>query len=221
MKALREVILAGFPNDKCNLPLPFHLFWCIRSHLSIDESQNVIMLGPRVEIPDAIRREVLDNLLLMHQGATKLRQRAHQTMFWPSMDNDIVTAARTCRTCMDYLPSHPPEPLLPHARASRPFEFIHADLGCHNGRDFLILADHFSGWPHVMPFSDKNTTALKIVDALRSFFFFGAGAPVKFWSLGGPQFTSDNSTRSCETGASATAFPPQDTRNQMASPKCR
>ena len=107
------------------------------------------------------------------------------------MDNDIVTAARTCHTCTEYLPSHPPEPLLPHARASRPFEFIHADFGCHNGRDLLILADHFSGWPHVVPFPDKKTSARKIVDAIRSFFSFGTGAPVKFWSDGGPQFTSD------------------------------
>ena len=149
------------------------------------------MLGPRVVIPEGVRREVLDNHLLMHQGATKLRQRARLTMFWPSMDNDIVTAARTCRTCTEYLPSHQPEPLLPHARSSRPFEFIHADLGCHNGRDFLIFADHFSGWPHVVPFPDKNTTARKIVGAIRSFFSFDAGAPVKFWSDGDPQFTSD------------------------------
>ena len=149
------------------------------------------MLGPRVVIPEAIRREVLGKLLLMHQGATKLRQRARLTMFWPSMDNDIVTAARTCHTCTEYLPSHPPEPLLPHDRASRPFEFIHADLGCHNSRDFLILADHFSGWPHVVPFPDKNTSTRKIFDAIRSFFSFGAGAPVKVWSDGGPQFTSD------------------------------
>ncbi|XP_032778719.2 uncharacterized protein K02A2.6-like [Daphnia magna] len=194
MKALREMILAGFPNDKCNLllgPLPLRPFWCIRCRLSIDESENLIMLGPRVVIPEAVRRKVLDKFLLMHQGATKLRQRAHLTMFWPSMDNDVVTAARTCHTCTEYLPSHPPEPLLPHARASRPFEFIHADLGCHNDRDFLILADHFSGWPHVVPFLDKNTSARKIVDAIRSFLSFGAGAPVKFWSDGGPQFASD------------------------------
>jgi transposase InsO family protein len=53
------------------------------------------------------------------------------------------------------------------------------------------LADHFSGWPHVVPFPDKNTSTRKIFDAIRSFFSFGAGAPVKFWSDGGPQFTSD------------------------------
>jgi hypothetical protein len=56
MKVLREMILAGFPNDKCNLPLPLRPFWCIRSHLSIDESQNLIMLGPHVVIPEAIRK---------------------------------------------------------------------------------------------------------------------------------------------------------------------
>lgn len=190
IKALREVILTGLPNDKCNLSLPLRPFWCVRSRLSIDGNDNLIMLGPRVVIPEAARHEMLKNLLLMHQGATKLWQRARQTMFWPSMDNDIIISARTCHTCTEHLPSHPPEPLLPHARAFRPFEFIHADLGCHNGRNFLILADHFSGWPHVVPSPDKNTSA-RIVDAVRSFFSFGDGAPIKFWSDGGLQFTSD------------------------------
>jgi hypothetical protein len=66
-----------------------------------------------------------------------------------------------------------------------------AYLGCHNGRDFLILAYHNSGWPPFVPFLDKNTSACKIVDAVRSYFSFGAGMPVKFWSDSGPQFTSD------------------------------
>jgi hypothetical protein len=191
MIALRDVIRTGFPNEKCNLPLPLRPFWCVRSLLAIDKDDDIIVMGCRVVIPEAVRREVLKNLVLMHQGATKLRQRARQTMYWPSMDSEIITAARACPTCTEHLPSHPPEPLLPHQKASRPFEFIHADLGCHNGRDFLIIADQFSGWPHVVPFPDKNTSARKVVDALRSFFAFGAGAPIKFWSDGGPQFTAD------------------------------
>lgn len=44
MKALREVILTGFPNDKRNFPLPLHPFRCVRSRLSIDGSENLIML---------------------------------------------------------------------------------------------------------------------------------------------------------------------------------
>lgn len=82
-------------------------------------------------------------------------------------------------------------PLLPHAPESRPFEFVFADLGTNRGRDFLIVADQFSGWPQVYLFPDTNTSASRVIDALRSFFTCGAGAPVKLWSDGGPQFKSD------------------------------
>jgi transposase InsO family protein len=107
------------------------------------------------------------------------------------MDNDIVVAAKSCPSCTERLPSHPAEPLLPHAPASRPFEFVFVDLGAYRGRDFLIVADQFSGWPQVFPFPDTNTSTRRVIDALRSFFTCGAGAPVKLWSDGGPQFKSD------------------------------
>lgn len=107
------------------------------------------------------------------------------------MDNDIVTTARSCPTCAKQLPSDPQKPSLPHQKASRPFEFIHTDLGCHNSRDYLILGDQFSGWPHVVLFLDKNTFYRKVVDAVSSFFSFGDGASVKFWSDGVTQFTAE------------------------------
>jgi hypothetical protein len=107
------------------------------------------------------------------------------------MDNDIVVAAKFCPSCTERLPSHPAEPLLPHALASRPFQFVFVDLGAFRGRDFLIVADQFSGWPQVFPFPDTNTSSRRAIDPLRSFFTCGAGAPVKLWSDGGPQFKSD------------------------------
>jgi hypothetical protein len=187
--SLRHTILQGFPNDKCNLPLDLRPFWQVRSQLYIDG--DLILVGPRVVIPVSLRQEVLRRLLQMHQGATKIRQRARQSVYWPSIDNDIVMAVKSCPTCSELLPSNPSEPLLPHEPASRPFEFIFADLGTFRGRDFLIVADQFSGWPQVYPFPDTNTSTRRIIDALRSFFTCGAGAPIKLWSDGGPQFKSD------------------------------
>lgn len=88
-------------------------------------------------------------------------------------------------------PSNQSEPLLPHEPASRPFAFLFADLGTFRGRDFLINADQFSGWPQVYSFPDTNTFSRRIIDAFRSFFTCGVGAPVKLLSDGGPQFKSD------------------------------
>lgn len=81
MTSLREIIQKGFLNEKCNLPLPLRPFWCVRSHLSIDSDDDLIVLGARVVVLESIRREVLQNLLMMYQGATKLRQWSRQTMY--------------------------------------------------------------------------------------------------------------------------------------------
>ena len=191
MTALRKTILHGFPNEKCNLPMELRPFWHVRSQLSIDDTDGLILVGARVVIPASLRQEIINRLLQMHQGATKIRQRARQSVYWPSMDNDVITAARSCQSCTELLPSYPSEPLQPHEPATRPFEFVFADLCTFRGRDFLVVADQYSGWPQVYPFPDNNTSSRRIIDALRSFFTCGAGAPVKLWSDGGPQFKSD------------------------------
>jgi transposase InsO family protein len=77
-----------------------------------------------------------------------------------------------------------------HQAITRPFEQLHSDFAIINGRDFLIIADQYSGWPDVIPFPNKNTTARRVVDAVREFFIRCPGAPVKFWSDNGPQFNA-------------------------------
>ena len=107
MTALRKTILHGFPNEKCNLPMELRPFWHVRSQLSIDDTDGLILVGARVVIPASLRQEIINRLLQMHQGATKIRQRARQSVYWPSMDNDVITAARSCQSCTELLPSYP------------------------------------------------------------------------------------------------------------------
>jgi hypothetical protein len=51
MIELRETIINGFPNDKCNLSLSLRPFWNMRSQLVIDEKDGMIVAGARVVIP--------------------------------------------------------------------------------------------------------------------------------------------------------------------------
>ena len=85
-------------------------------------------MGARVVIPKALQSDLLQDLLKMHQGTTKLRQRARLPVFWPNIDAEIVSLAGACEECTSRLPSLPPEPLQPHEPASRPFEQIHVSL---------------------------------------------------------------------------------------------
>jgi hypothetical protein len=110
--SLCQTVLEGFPNEKCNLPLKLRTFWQVRSQLSVD-AEGLILIGPRVVITTSLRHEIIRRLLQRHKGATKLSQRARLSIYWPSMDNDIVVAAKSCPSCTERLSSHPAEPLLP------------------------------------------------------------------------------------------------------------
>ena len=134
-------------------------------------------------------------------------------MFWLSMDNDIITSVRTCRAFTEYLPLHPPQPLLSHARAS---EFMHSYLGCHNGRDFLLLADDNSGWTQVVPFPDKNISPSNS-STMSGRSSLSAEMP---WSDGGPKFTSDEFNTFLRKWGIIHGVSSQASFSQTASPRC-
>ena len=70
MSALRNTILLGFPNDKCNLPLALRPFWDVRHRLAIDDDDDMIVLDARVVIPRALVTETLRTLFGMYQDAS-------------------------------------------------------------------------------------------------------------------------------------------------------
>ena len=181
LQKLRTVILEGFPNEKTNLPLELRPFWDKRDSLAIDSEDDMIVCGARVVVPRSKVHEMLNALLQMHQGASKMRQRARLSVYWPGMDVDIANAAKNCESCTSRLPSHPAEPMRPHEPAKRPFEQLHADLGEDDNRHFLVIVDAFSGWPQVTMFRDKNTTAWRLSNAFRDF-FSTFGAPIRLWT---------------------------------------
>ena len=181
LQDLHEVIMNGFPNEKTNLAVNLRPFWNKRESLAIDEKDGMIVCGARVVIPRAKVPEMLKILVGMHQGETKMRQRARLSVYWPNMDVDISNAAKSCDSCISRLPSPPAEPLHLHKLATRPFQFVHADIGEDDGRQFLVIVDQFSGWPDVTLYDDKNTSANRLVNSCRPL-FATMGAPEGFWS---------------------------------------
>ncbi len=133
LQDLREVIMNGFSNEKTNLSVNLRPFWNKRESLTIDDKDDMIVGGARVVIPRAKVTEIFKTLVEMHQGETKMRQRARLSVYWPNMDVDISNAAKSCDSCTSHLPSLPAEPLCPHEPATRTFQFI-ADIGEDDGR---------------------------------------------------------------------------------------
>jgi hypothetical protein len=102
MLELRDVIMKGFPNDKCNLFPTLRPFWDVRKQLAIDEEEDMLVMGARVVKPRSQVQRVINTLLSLHQGASKMRQRAQISVYWPGMDAEIANAASQCEECTDY-----------------------------------------------------------------------------------------------------------------------
>lgn len=96
MRKLRSQIVTGFPNDKCNLDLYLRPYWNVKERLAINESDDMIVVGPRVVIPQSVRADILRDLVQMHQGATITRRRARMSVYWSNIDNDIINATKNC-----------------------------------------------------------------------------------------------------------------------------
>ncbi len=146
----------------------------------------MIVFGARIVLPKSMVKQTIQTLLNMHQSASKVRQRARLSLYWPHMDTDIANAASSCKECVSQLPSLPAESLQQHEPATRPFEVLHADLGELDGRHFLVIVDQFSGWPDVTMFPDKHTTARRVINSFCTFFMDTGGAPIKIFSDNSP-----------------------------------
>lgn len=183
---LLNCVKNGFPISKSGLPNDLLPFWKIRHDLTHDNG--IVLYGQRIIVPTLLRRNILDRLHDSHRGTEATKLRARQSVWWPGINNDIITTVESCISCQILKPSQQKEPLRSTSLPSRPFEAVSADLFSHAGKSYLVYADRYTGWTEVHPYS-KDTTSKATLRAFRKF-FGQLGVPTHLRTDGGPQFSS-------------------------------
>ena len=134
----------GFPDSSRDVHQhvqPYHQY---RKQLSIVDG--VLCYKTRVVVPTTLRQEVLQTLHSAHQGTTGMINRAEQAVFWPGMHTDIQQKRSSCRACMANAPSQPAGPPVKPPSPEYPFQLMVGDYFSKAGRDYLVIADRYSGW---------------------------------------------------------------------------
>ena len=85
---------------------------------------------------------------------------------------------------------------IPMKIPARPFQLVSADIFNASGCDFLVLVDHFSGWPLVAKLHNRTSTT-NVLRQLKHW-MTDYGAPVKLVSGNGPQFRSPEFQHICK-----------------------
>ena len=183
---LYRMIQEGFPINKDKLPQHILPYWKLRNDLYCVD--NLIFLDDRVLIPRALRRALLEELHIGHQGVTSMRENAKRRFFWPQMSSQIQNFRNQCARCNHTAPSNRKDaPEVPDP-PSYPFQQTVTDLFHMAGRLYIVYADRFSGWPEVA--STKPDATASTVNTILRRYFTNFGVPEELSSDGGPPFTS-------------------------------
>ena len=103
-----------------NLPMEDEVmrpFFLRREEISFE--QGVFMWGLRVIIPTKLGKRILDSLHESHSGIVRMKNLARLHVWWPHIDEDIESIAKSCVDCCAS-PSPPSAPLHPWQFPERP-----------------------------------------------------------------------------------------------------
>ena len=158
-------------------------YWDFRDELSTDEG--LLLKGPSLVIPAALRESYLQRLHEGHLSASKVLSNARQHMFWPGMEADIKDYTRRCPVCIKR--SRPARELLqPHEIPDGPWQKLGMDFFDLQGKCYILICDYFSKFPYML--SCKTSWGLlkdRLIDL-----FSNEGYPKEIISDNGSPFNS-------------------------------
>ena len=159
--------------------------------------QGLLLKGPRLIIPSAIRLEILDRIHDGHKGIVKCRRRTKDSVSWLGLGKQLDEMVSNCRKCIEHRKPNS-EPMTPSAVPARPWQVLWTDLFSLNGRTYLSLGGGLLLALH----RNINTAAVPESETIRALksIFTRNGISHILRSDNGPQFVStefDESSKEC------------------------
>ena len=146
----------------------------------------LLMRGSRIVIPSPIR-QMLHKIHIEHQGITKCRDRARQSVWWPGISRDLEDLVRNCHECCKAQRQRA-QPLTPSPLPELPWQKVGTDLFEWKKDTYLLIADYYSRYIEIARLN--RPTAEEIIVYTKSI-FARHGIPEVMVSDNGLQYTSD------------------------------
>ena len=138
-------------------------------------------------IPQSLQSEMLHKLHAGHQGISKCRQRALQSVWWPAIGKDIEEIISRCRVCCMTRFQHA-EPLLSSDFPDYPWQRVASDLFEWKKSKYLLVIDYYSRYFEIAKLS--TATSSDVITHMKSIFAHH-GVPESLMSDNGPQYAAD------------------------------
>ena len=180
---LSKLIHEGWPDNIQDIPREVRDHWSYRDELAMENG--IIFKGQQVVIPPSMRKDILSQLHMAHQGIEKTRLLARETVFWPRINQHIEETCSSCELCQQMQPKQAREPMQMHEKPAVPWTKIATDLFQIGQQNFLIIGDYFTKYPVVVEL--KSTTSKAIIEHTKDVISI-FGCPRTIMSDNGPQY---------------------------------
>ena len=119
-------------------------------------------------IPPSMRKEILGRIHEGHFGISKCRERTNQSVWWPSISQEIKDIVSKCKYCIEKKPTQRKEPLFPLQLPDRPFQKVGVDLCKYNKECYLVTEDYYSRYLEILYL--QQTTSQTVIGKLKTCF---------------------------------------------------
>ena len=182
-KQLKQYCESGWPN-KHQVPQILKSYYSVSAELTIQ--QGLLMRNNRLVIPSSLRHDMLDRLHTGHQGITKCRRRAQQSVWWPGLSKQLENLVTNCAECCKNR-SQNAEPLIPTSFPKLPWQKVGSDLFMWKNSHYLLIIDYFSRYIEIAKLNSESAAC--VIKHMKSI-FARHGIPQEVISDNGPQYSS-------------------------------
>lgn len=157
-------------------------------------ANGVLLRGNRLVVPQTLWSKVIQIAHEAHPGIESMKRRLRQKVWWPTMDKQVATAVKRCKSCILVSNLGSPEPLQRSRMPEKAWTDVAIDFmgPLPSGHSLLVLVDYFSRFTEVVVM--KQITAKRTVEVLHEI-FCRFGIPESIKADNGPQFISEEMRR--------------------------
>lgn len=185
LQLLKAVVKNGWPCEDKDLPEAVKKYATFKAEITCED--DLLFKRDRVIVPRAEIQKIMNDLHTGHSGINNTLARARNSTFWIGQTADIKNFVESCAICQRTQKTNTKEPALMKTVPQYPFQLVSSDLFKHQGDDYLLIADHYSGFFDFKKL--KSSTSQEVIWLLKQWFAVH-GIPETFESDGGPQYSS-------------------------------
>lgn len=149
--------------ESAKLQKPLKPYAAVKSELNI--VRGLLLKGNRIVIPSKLHTDMIDKLHAGHQGLSKCRRRAQNSVWWPNIGKALQDKVFNCPICCQYRTTRT-EPLMPSKLPDRPWQKVATDLFEWQKSQYLLVVDYYSRFIEIAKLS--STTSANVINHLKN-----------------------------------------------------